>query len=185
LWASPLAGAFLALDLAFFGANIVKLTRGGWVPPAIGGGVFLLMSTWNRGTELFRGYLSQADRERHPAATRELDDVGPEEGEVDREERACQRAGPQRRPVPALARNGVEQHGRYRHRSRHGDAVRGTEGVRRFEAENEKQAADHQRCVDLRDINLAHRRPRRVNDGDARAVVKLHALLRQRERAGD
>ena len=60
LWASALAGAFLAIDLAFFGANIVKLTRGGWVPLAIGGGVFLLMSTWNRGTELFRGYLSQA-----------------------------------------------------------------------------------------------------------------------------
>ena len=60
LWASALAGAFLAIDLAFFGANIVKLARGGWVPLAIGGGVFLLMSTWNRGTELFRGYLSQA-----------------------------------------------------------------------------------------------------------------------------
>ena len=60
LWASALAGAFLAIDLAFFGANIVKLTRGGWVPLAIGGGVFLLMSTWNRGTELFRGFLSQA-----------------------------------------------------------------------------------------------------------------------------
>ena len=27
---------------------------------AIGGGVFLLLSSWNRGTELFRGYLSQA-----------------------------------------------------------------------------------------------------------------------------
>jgi len=60
LWASALAGAFLAIDLAFFGANIVKLARGGWVPLAIGGGVFLLMSTWNRGTELFRGFLSQA-----------------------------------------------------------------------------------------------------------------------------
>ena len=60
LWASALAGAFLAIDLAFFGANIVKLARGGWVPLALGGGVFLLMSTWNRGTELFRGFLSQA-----------------------------------------------------------------------------------------------------------------------------
>src|SRR2546430_6565599 len=60
LWASALAGAFLAIDLAFFGANIIKLARGGWVPLAIGGRVFLLLSTWNRGTELFRGFLSQA-----------------------------------------------------------------------------------------------------------------------------
>jgi KUP system potassium uptake protein len=55
-----LAGAFLAIDLAFFGANVTKIARGGWVPLAIGGGLFVLMSTWHRGTELFRGLLSEA-----------------------------------------------------------------------------------------------------------------------------
>jgi KUP system potassium uptake protein len=58
--AGALAGAFLAIDSAFFGANIIKIAHGGWVPLAIGGGVFLLMSTWNRGTELFRRFLSHA-----------------------------------------------------------------------------------------------------------------------------
>jgi KUP system potassium uptake protein len=60
LGAGALAGAFLVIDLAFFGANIVKVAHGGWVPLAIGGGVFLLMSTWHRGTELFRGFLAQS-----------------------------------------------------------------------------------------------------------------------------
>src|SRR2546425_6916240 len=57
--AGALAGAFLAIDFAFFGANIIKIAHGGWVPLAIGGGVFLLMSTWNRGTDLLRRFLAQ------------------------------------------------------------------------------------------------------------------------------
>jgi len=60
LRAGALVGAFLVIDLAFFGANIVKIEHGGWVSLAIGGGAFLLMGTWNRGTELLRGFLAQA-----------------------------------------------------------------------------------------------------------------------------
>jgi KUP system potassium uptake protein len=60
LRAGSLAGAFLVIDLAFFGANIIKIEHGGWVSLAIGGGIFLLMGTWNRGTELLRGFLAQA-----------------------------------------------------------------------------------------------------------------------------
>jgi hypothetical protein len=37
-----LAGAFLTIDLAFFGANVIKIADGGWVPLALGG-VFILM----------------------------------------------------------------------------------------------------------------------------------------------
>jgi KUP system potassium uptake protein len=60
LWAGALAGAFLTIDLAFFGANVVKIADGGWVPLAIGGGVFLLMNSWHRGTELLAGFLARA-----------------------------------------------------------------------------------------------------------------------------
>jgi KUP system potassium uptake protein len=59
-WAGALAGAFLTIDLASFGANVIKIADGGWVPLAIGGGGFLLMNSWHRGTELFRGFLAQA-----------------------------------------------------------------------------------------------------------------------------
>ena len=40
---------FLIIDLSFWGANILKLFQGGWVPIAIGGIIYLFMTTWNRG----------------------------------------------------------------------------------------------------------------------------------------
>ncbi|MBK8131893.1 MAG: potassium transporter Kup [Gammaproteobacteria bacterium] len=46
------AVAFLVVDLAFFGANVVKLFHGGWVPVVIAVAVFTLFSTWKRGREL-------------------------------------------------------------------------------------------------------------------------------------
>lgn len=55
-WSQPiaasLAGFFLAIDLAFFGANITKLMDGGWVPILIAAFCFLMMSTWRRGRTL-------------------------------------------------------------------------------------------------------------------------------------
>ncbi|MEO5817122.1 MAG: potassium transporter Kup [Gemmatimonadaceae bacterium] len=56
-WSLPhvivITAAFLALDLSFLVANIVKIEHGGWVPVAMALGVYLLMSTWKRGrTEL-------------------------------------------------------------------------------------------------------------------------------------
>ncbi|HWB42587.1 MAG TPA: potassium transporter Kup [Gemmatimonadales bacterium] len=44
-----LTASLLAVDLAFFGANIIKIEEGGWFPIAVGIGVYLLMTTWNRG----------------------------------------------------------------------------------------------------------------------------------------
>jgi KUP system potassium uptake protein len=49
LAAGSLVGLFLVLDLAFFAANIHKISRGGWVPLAIAGVVFIIMTTWRRG----------------------------------------------------------------------------------------------------------------------------------------
>jgi KUP system potassium uptake protein len=52
LGAAAMAGALLCVDLAFFGANIVKVPTGGWFPLAIAGVIFTLMSTWRRGVTL-------------------------------------------------------------------------------------------------------------------------------------
>jgi KUP system potassium uptake protein len=50
LWRVGLmAGVFLFVDLAFFSANLVKVTQGGWFPLVVGAVVYLLMSTWKRG----------------------------------------------------------------------------------------------------------------------------------------
>jgi KUP system potassium uptake protein len=40
---------FLTFDLAFFTANLPKIPDGGWFPLVIGGFMYFLMSTWQRG----------------------------------------------------------------------------------------------------------------------------------------
>jgi len=41
--------AFLAIDLTFFGANLLKLFQGGWLPIMIGACIFTGMTTWKTG----------------------------------------------------------------------------------------------------------------------------------------
>jgi len=43
---------FLAIDLVFFGANVLKIQHGGWFPLVVAGIVYGVMSTWKRGREL-------------------------------------------------------------------------------------------------------------------------------------
>jgi KUP system potassium uptake protein len=42
----------LIVDLAFFGANIIKIADGGWFPLAVGALVFTLMATWRKGRKI-------------------------------------------------------------------------------------------------------------------------------------
>ena len=44
-----LTAAFLAIDLAFLFANVVKIEHGGWVPIVMAIVIYTLMSTWKRG----------------------------------------------------------------------------------------------------------------------------------------
>ncbi|MET3928670.1 KUP system potassium uptake protein [Lysobacter sp. OAE881] len=48
----PLGLAMLAVDLAFFGANLMKLRSGGWFPLLLGALALIVMTTWRRGREL-------------------------------------------------------------------------------------------------------------------------------------
>lgn len=50
--AALVVGFFLVVDLAFFGANIIKVPQGGWFPLAVAAGVYTLMTTWKRGREI-------------------------------------------------------------------------------------------------------------------------------------
>jgi KUP system potassium uptake protein len=43
---------FFAIDLAFFGANLLKLFSGGWLPIVIGVVLFTLMTTWKKGRQI-------------------------------------------------------------------------------------------------------------------------------------
>ena len=49
LLALTVSGGFLVVDIAFFSANLLKITDGGWVPLAFGGLIFLVMTTWHAG----------------------------------------------------------------------------------------------------------------------------------------
>ncbi len=50
IWrAGLLVSAFLAFDLAFFGASLLKFPEGGWFPVMVGLAVFTVMITWKDG----------------------------------------------------------------------------------------------------------------------------------------
>jgi KUP system potassium uptake protein len=49
---AALCGAFLVVDLGFFGANLFKIPAGGWFPLVVGGLVFTLLTTWRTGREI-------------------------------------------------------------------------------------------------------------------------------------
>jgi KUP system potassium uptake protein len=53
-------GLFLSVDLAFLGANLVKIESGGWFPLAIATVVYLLMTTWKRGRQIVASILRDA-----------------------------------------------------------------------------------------------------------------------------
>jgi KUP system potassium uptake protein len=45
------------MDLSFFGANVLKIPHGGWLPLVLGAGLFLLMTTWHGGRRLIAQHL--------------------------------------------------------------------------------------------------------------------------------
>jgi KUP system potassium uptake protein len=53
--AAPLMALFLVIDVAFFGANALKVLQGGWVTLAVALLLFILMTTWKTG----RGLLAE------------------------------------------------------------------------------------------------------------------------------
>jgi KUP system potassium uptake protein len=60
LRAGALAGLFLIVDVAFLGANALKIPQGGWFPLVVGAVVYGLMVTWQGG----RAILSKRMQER-------------------------------------------------------------------------------------------------------------------------
>ncbi|MEX2219800.1 MAG: potassium transporter Kup [Phycisphaerales bacterium] len=57
--ALALAAFFLAFDLAFLGANVVKIPHGGWFPIVVAAAVFILMTTWKTGRRVVAQRLAQ------------------------------------------------------------------------------------------------------------------------------
>lgn len=78
LWkAAPLIAVFIIVDLAYLGANLLKVPQGGWVPLAIGLFIFTLLTTWSRGRNLMRQSMTEGTipmevfaKSAHSSATR-------------------------------------------------------------------------------------------------------------------
>ncbi|MGH7733129.1 MAG: KUP/HAK/KT family potassium transporter, partial [Gemmatimonadales bacterium] len=62
---------FLIVDVAFFGANVVKISDGGWFPLGVAAIVYTLMTTWKKG----RDFLAAFSRENSLPMALFLDDV--------------------------------------------------------------------------------------------------------------
>jgi KUP system potassium uptake protein len=60
--ALPLALGFLAVDLAFFGANALKFFDGGYVPVVIALCIFAVMRVWKQGRALLGQYFVRASK---------------------------------------------------------------------------------------------------------------------------
>jgi KUP system potassium uptake protein len=56
--AYAVTGIFLTIDLAFFGANVLKIAHGGWLPLMIGGVLFTFMTTWKTGRQIVAARLT-------------------------------------------------------------------------------------------------------------------------------
>ncbi|MDB4887633.1 MAG: transporter [Gemmatimonadetes bacterium] len=62
-WSLPavvaLTAAFLSIDLAFWGASLLKIPSGGWFPILIAGVVFTIMTTWYTGRAILADRISE------------------------------------------------------------------------------------------------------------------------------
>jgi KUP system potassium uptake protein len=52
-------GVFFVVDASFFGANLLKIAEGGWLPLTLAAIVFTIMVTWRRGIEAIHAELLQ------------------------------------------------------------------------------------------------------------------------------
>jgi KUP system potassium uptake protein len=62
LWIVVAGMLFMTVDLVFFAANLAKIFDGGWIPLLFGTLIFIVMTTWRRGTDsLHRRQFGQED----------------------------------------------------------------------------------------------------------------------------
>lgn len=52
-------GLLLIFDFSFFGANVMKITHGGWVPIVVGALIYILMVTWQKGRAILYARLKE------------------------------------------------------------------------------------------------------------------------------
>jgi KUP system potassium uptake protein len=59
--AGVITAAFLAIDLTFLAANVIKIEHGGWFPLVVATMIYLVMSTWHKGRQIVAKRLADAE----------------------------------------------------------------------------------------------------------------------------
>jgi KUP system potassium uptake protein len=59
-WAFLLLAIFFTVDVAYFGANLMKVPDGGWFPLLVGLAAFTLLTTWAKGRKLMISRMNEA-----------------------------------------------------------------------------------------------------------------------------
>ncbi len=54
-------GIFLIIDMSFFGANIIKIAKGGWFPLVVAAFIFIMMTTWKTGRRILAEQLRESE----------------------------------------------------------------------------------------------------------------------------
>jgi KUP system potassium uptake protein len=67
---------FITIDIAFFGANTLKIHHGGWVPIGFGMVIFFVMATWHDGRQAVADEIARTSRPLEPFI-RELHEQAP------------------------------------------------------------------------------------------------------------
>src|ERR1700691_3468754 len=49
--AAGIFALFLTVDTVFFGANLMKIAEGGWIPLTVGALIYIVMTTWRDGID--------------------------------------------------------------------------------------------------------------------------------------
>ncbi|MEY4269818.1 MAG: potassium transporter Kup [Pseudomonadota bacterium] len=57
--AAPIILLFFIVDVAYFGANLIKVPDGGWVPLVMGLIIFTMLTTWARGRQLMKARMAE------------------------------------------------------------------------------------------------------------------------------
>ncbi|HTR75615.1 MAG TPA: potassium transporter Kup [Solirubrobacterales bacterium] len=60
-WVGIGAAVFFTVDIAFLAANLTKTAHGGWFPLSVGGLIFIVLSTWRRGSLKIRDSRIEAE----------------------------------------------------------------------------------------------------------------------------
>jgi KUP system potassium uptake protein len=105
LLAVGVAGVLLVVDVVFFGANLVKIAQGGWVPLLLGLLIYLLMTTWRDGAAAVQLRLTEAEE------TPEAFHARLEHDEVPRVDGTAVFLTRADRPIPSLMIRHVRQFG--------------------------------------------------------------------------